>query len=79
MKKFRKNDICYFIENTCTVKQAVVISVNGDFYILKYGNNKGIRLRSTRLYATFDEAEAVVETRRQKTSKRHINPYNYEH
>lgn len=76
---WRVGDQCYFLE-TYTVVPGVITRISGDFCVVKYGDGKGIRLRSSRLYKTVDEAEAVAASRRPKPpEKRRSNPYMYDH
>ena len=75
MSRFKRGDVCYFIENGWKVKEAVITGVSGNFYVLKYDSIKGIRLRETRLYRTYEEAWTVVEPRQPKLSRRRSTPY----
>lgn len=79
MSRFKRDDTCYFIANNWKVKEAVVTSVNGDFYVLKYDSIKGIRLRGTRLYKAYEEAWAVVEPNQPRLTRRRSTPYDYDH
>ena len=78
MSMYKRGDVCYFIENGWKIKEAVVTGANGDFYVLKFDSIKGIRLRGTRLYSTFEEAWAVVEPKQPKITRRRFTPYDYE-
>ncbi|MFQ7551153.1 MAG: hypothetical protein ACLRMZ_13580 [Blautia marasmi] len=54
--KWKIGDTCYFVENNYKIIQATVTAVHGDFCVVKYGPNAGIRLRASRLYQTPEEA-----------------------
>ena len=44
--KWKIGDTCYFVENNYKIIQATVTAVHGDFCVVKYGPNAGIRLRA---------------------------------
>lgn len=50
----------YFIENGCRVKEATITAVQGDLVVLRYDGNRGIRLRTSRLYSTAEEAQEHI-------------------
>lgn len=70
-------DVCYFIENNYRITQALVTYVAGDFCTLKYGSGRGIRLRTTRLYKSKEEAQEALPA--QALPRRRANPYLYMH
>ena len=49
-------------------KQMVILRITGDFYTLRSVDNcgSGIRLKAHRLFATKEEAEAVMDSERKK-------------
>lgn len=58
--KWKVGDICYFVENNFKIIEATITSIHGNFAVVKYGPNKGIRLRTTRLHRTPDEAHDTL-------------------
>lgn len=76
------NDSCYFVENTCRIVPGVITKVQGDFCVVRYGAHSGIRLRTTRLFRTVEEAKEVIRKYNppQPPKERRIaNPYMYDH
>lgn len=73
--KWKVGDTCYFVENNFKIIEATVTAVRGDFTVIKYGPNKGIRLRSSRLYRTPEDAHDSRIYHQQS----HNNPYFYDH
>ena len=68
MSKFRIGEICYFIISNRYIEKGVIVTIDSDFYIVKYGEDKGIRLRGSRLYKTKEEADIYINQR--------MKPYN---
>nr|WP_302759723.1 hypothetical protein [uncultured Blautia sp.] len=73
--KWKVGDTCYFVENNFKIIEATITSIHGNFAVVKYGPNKGIRLRTSRLYPTPDEAHDARIYHYQSNS----NPYFYDH
>lgn len=51
--------------------------IAGDFCVVRYDYGKGIRLRSSRLYSTQEEAKAAAHV--PEPPRRRMNPYLYLH
>lgn len=73
--KWKIGDKCFFVENNYRIIEATVTAVHGDFCVVKYGPNAGIRLRASRLYQTPKEAQDSRIYHFKKSS----NPYFYDH
>lgn len=73
--KWKAGDVCYFVENNFKIVKAIITSIHGDFAIIKYGPNKGIRLRTSRLYRTPDQAQDTLIYHHSISG----NPYFYDH
>ena len=67
-KKYSVGQHVYIISNNAYVMEMVILRIIGDFYTLRSVDNlgSGIRLKKYRLYATKDEAEAVMDRERKK-------------
>ena len=51
----------YIIESGRIVREVTIIRRSGNFYIIRFNDGRGgIQVRSTRLYATREEAEALL-------------------
>lgn len=53
-------DKCYFIESNREVISGMVRQVSGDFLLIRYGFDKGIRLRKSKVYKTEEEAKSKL-------------------
>lgn len=57
---YKRNDICYYIENNARVRQGVILSVRGGMYTVMINDSGAIRLPEKRLYRTANEAAANI-------------------
>lgn len=53
-------DRCYLIESNREVISGMVRQVSGDFLLIRYGFDKGIRLRKSKVYKTEEEAKSKL-------------------
>ena len=53
-------DRCYFIESNREVISGMVRQVSGDFLLIRFGFDKGIRLRKSKVYKTEEEAKSKL-------------------
>jgi len=70
----------FIIESNRTIREVTIVKRSGDFYIVRFGNAGGIQVRSCRLFATAEDAEATLpkrETIQKRTGYR--SPYDYLH
>ena len=67
-KKFSVGQHVFIISNNSYVMEMQIVRISGDFYTLRSVENygSGMRLKGHRLYATKEEAEAVMKAERQK-------------
>lgn len=70
----------FMIESNRIIREVTVVKRRGDFYIVRFGNSGGIQIRGSRLFATVEEAEAILPNKA-KTQKRtgYRSPYDYLH
>lgn len=54
---WKVGDRCYFIESNRKIVSGIVRQVSGDFLLIRYGFDKGIQLRKSKVYKTEDEAK----------------------
>ena len=68
MIKYTEGSIAYLVANNLFVKRVIVAKATSDFYTVSFYDDSNvhgaIRVRHNRLYATKEEAEAVIEERR---------------
>ena len=72
----KKGDAVYYIETNNKIKEATIVSVNGEFITLRYGTTDphyinggkhhleatgGIRLRKSRLFPSKEKAEEFIK------------------
>lgn len=53
-------DRCYFIESNRKVICGMVKQVSGDFLLIRYGFDMGIRIRKSKVYKTEEEAKSKL-------------------
>lgn len=53
-------DRCYFIESNREVISGMVKQVSGDFLLIRFGFDRGIRLRKSKVYKTEEEAKSKL-------------------
>ena len=76
-KKYTVGQHVFIISNNSYVMEMQIVRVSGDSYTLRSVDNygSGMRLKKHRLYATKEEATAVMESERKKrdsgTSRSH--------
>lgn len=54
---WKVGDRCYFIESNRKVISGMIRQVSGDFLLIRYGFDTGIRLRKSKVYKTEEEAK----------------------
>lgn len=50
--------------NTHLIKEATVLKYTGGFYIIRFENGGGVRVRESRIYPTRKEAEQAILNRK---------------
>lgn len=67
-QKYKVGQHVFIISNNSYVMEMQIMRISGDFYTLRSVENygSGMRLKGHRLYATKEEAEAVMKNERQK-------------
>lgn len=68
-KKFNVGDHVFIISNGVRIDELTVINVSGNFYMLHYTQTGGgTRLAGHRLYASREEAQAVLDEKTKRDS-----------
>lgn len=57
---WKVGDRCYFIESNRKIVSGIVRQVSGEFLLIRYGFDKGIQLRKSKVYKTEDEAKKQI-------------------
>lgn len=77
--KFNEGDSAFIVESNRLIREVTILRRRGDLYIVRFkGNNGGIQVRGTRLFATMEEAEQTIPNVK-GTTKRRMSPYDYLH
>ncbi len=58
---WKVGDRCYFIESNRKIVSGIVRQVFGDFLLIRYGFDKGIQLRKSKVYKTEEEAKRKLQ------------------
>jgi hypothetical protein len=74
--KFEVGSTAYIVESNRIVSEVTVIKRSGDFYTVRFGTNGGIQVRSSRLFASQEDAEASL-TKNKRDKRRYSSPYDY--
>lgn len=83
VSKFVVGSNAFFIESNRIIREVTIVSCRGEFYIVRFAGNAGcggMRIRSSRLYGSKEEAEQQLPKQyqpllKQKTGFR--SPYDY--
>lgn len=54
---WKVGDRCYLIESNRKIVSGIVRQVSGDFLLIRYGFDKGIQIRKSKVYKTEEEAK----------------------
>ena len=78
-KKYTVGQHVFIISNNSYVMEMEIMRIAGEFYTLRSTQNygSGMRLKKHRLYATKEEAEAVMKNDRQKRDSGSIGRSNH--
>lgn len=74
--KFEVGSTAYIVESNRIVSEVTVVKRSGDFYTVQFVTNGGIKVRSSRLFASQEDAEASL-TKNKKDKRRYNSPYDY--
>lgn len=73
--KYKKDDICFIIENNIKVVPVKILKYSGGFYTVKFLTKPGaIRIKGHRIFASEEEAKNKLGIDRDGIK---YNPYNY--
>jgi len=65
--QFKKGQVVYIVENGKYTRRCRIIEIQGGFAVLEFFNGALTRLRLSRLYATEEDAQAVIPAHEQKS------------
>ena len=74
MKKYSVGQIVWFVQSGMHVKGAKIINISGDFCTIRFEDGGGIRVRSSKLYSTKEDAEQITKNTEMQR-KGHYKPY----
>jgi len=72
---FSKGEKCYIVVSNFSIAQVEIQNINGGLYMVKFiDSGKVTRVKSHRLYNTYDEAKKAMPER--KDERRRRNPWD---
>ena len=69
----------FIIESNRVITEVVVTTNRGDFCVLRFPSGGAIQLRSSRVFATIEDAEMHLPKKEPVQSGFHRSPYYYDH
>lgn len=76
--KFEVGSTAYIVESNRIVSKVTIVKRSRDFYTVRFGTNGGIQVRSRRLFARLEDAEASL-AKNNSDKRRYSSPYDYLH
>ena len=70
-----KGDKCWIVENGFRVTSAEIVSISGNFVLIRTQNRKTLRLPKHRIFDSEERAKATVKESEPEQKKR--TPYDY--
>ena len=74
MMSYKVGQLVWFVQSGMHVKEAKIISISGDFCTIRFEDGGGIRVRSSKLYSTKEDAEQIIN-KTEMQRKGHYKPY----
>ena len=69
--KYEVGQAAYIVENNHVVREVTIVSLKGDFYVVRFENGKGgIRLREHRIFPSQTTAEESILPKEKKSGYR---------
>ena len=74
--KYNKGDTAYLIENNCKVREVIITGSSGEFYTIRFNEEKlsAIRVKEHRLYQSEEEASMHLKKPEQQEKRIHTVP-----
>lgn len=76
--KLEVGSTAYIVESNRIVSKVTIVKRSGDFYTVRFGTSGGIQIRSSRLFASQEDAEASL-AKNNNDKRRYSSPYDYLH
>lgn len=61
IQKFNLGDIAYMVESNYIIREGKIISKDGGFFLLRFTEGGGTRVKEHRLFKTEEEAQAEID------------------
>lgn len=78
--KFEKNDTAFLIESNRFIREVKIIKYDAELYLVRFVDSTGgIKVRENRLYASEEEAKAMLPKPKEskvKSTSRHRTPWD---
>lgn len=76
---FEEGSHAYIVENGRNIRETTIVRRSGEFYIVRFNDKGGVKLRGSRLYATQEEAEKSLPKEEKQKRTGYRSPYDYLH
>lgn len=76
---FEEDSHAYIVENGRNIRGVTIVCRSGEFYIVRFNDKWGVKLRGSRLYATQEEAEKSLPKEEKRKRTGYWSPYDYLH
>lgn len=69
MHNYQVGEIAYLIESNRFITEGKIVQRSGDFYLFRFIEGGGTRVRGDRLYPTEEAAQAVLDRKRRQNPR----------
>ena len=76
---FEEGSHAYIVENGWNIREVTIVRRSGEFYIVRFNDKGGVKLRGSRLYAAQEEAEKSLPKEEKQKGMGYRSPYDYLH
>ena len=76
MRSYSIGEIAYLIESNRFIMEGKIVSRSGEFYLFRFTEGGGTRVRADRLYPTEEAAQAVLDRKRRADPRIAVLAFN---
>lgn len=78
--KYKKGSKAFIVESNHTIREVIILRVTSDFYVVRFKDIEGaIQIRGSRLFASEEEACAMLPQQKRKKRTGYRSPHEYWH
>lgn len=76
---YEKDSHAFIVESNRFIREVVIVARSGDFYSVRFTDlDGGIKLRGSRLFHTKEDAESIINKKKEtKETYGNSSPYDY--